>query len=113
MMTSSTSLSRQRYLAQIRRRRRLITATRWGLLLALFALWEAGAQLGLINDFLLSSPSRMVRTAVSLIQSGELFLHIGTTKAYEILDLIGFKVVRSKRCTKTKLIEWIEGGGTP
>jgi NitT/TauT family transport system permease protein len=79
MMTSSTSLSRQRYLAQIRRRRRLITATRWGLLLALFALWEAGAQLGLINDFLLSSPSRMVRTAVSLIQSGELFLHIGTT----------------------------------
>lgn len=50
-----------------------------------------------------------VLTADDLID----FLHIGTTKAYEILDLIGFKVVRSKRCTKTKLIEWIEGGGTP
>lgn len=50
-----------------------------------------------------------VLTADDLIK----FLHIGTTKAYEILDLIGFKVVRTKRCTKTKLIEWIEGGGTP
>ena len=50
-----------------------------------------------------------VLTADDLID----FLHIGTTKAYEILDLIGFKVARSKRCTKTKLLEWIEGGGTP
>lgn len=48
-----------------------------------------------------------VLTATDLVN----FLHIGMSKAYEVLDLIGFKVVKSKRCTKTKLIQWMESGG--
>lgn len=88
-MTSNLSPSRQRYLKAQQRQKRAVLLTRWGLLLAFFALWELGARLGWINDFLLSSPSRMIRTVASLFRSGELFLHIGVTL---METLLGFAI---------------------
>ena len=53
------SAAQRRYLAGLRRRRRGITAARWGILAVFLLLWEASARLGLIDAFLLSSPGRM------------------------------------------------------
>ncbi|XAY15404.1 ABC transporter permease [Bengtsoniella intestinalis] len=49
------------------------------LLVGFFALWELAAQMGWIEDFIFSSPSRISATLVSLAQSGDLWLHVSTS----------------------------------
>ncbi len=78
-METKITGDRGQYLARIKRSRRAVIIGRWGLLIGLIALWELGNVLGFLDSFLLSSPSRIVKTTISLFNDGELFLHIGTT----------------------------------
>lgn len=78
-MDRGVSAERRQYLAAIRSRSRAVTALRLGLLLAFFALWELSASLGGVDAFIVSSPSRMWETFLSLLHSGELWLHLGTS----------------------------------
>lgn len=39
------------------------------------------------------------------------FLRIGMNQSYEIIHEIGFRYGRTVRCTKTQLIDFVEGGG--
>lgn len=73
------SPARKSYLAGVRRRERFITCMRYAILVALIGLWELAAQLGWIDPFITSSPSRVAATIVRLLQDGELFTHIGVT----------------------------------
>ena len=73
------SAAQRRYLAGLRRRKRGIAAARWGILAVFLLLWEALARLGVIDAFLLSSPSRMAGTLWTLARTGELWLHVGVT----------------------------------
>ena len=50
-----------------------------GLLIGFFALWEIAAQQGWIDDFIMSSPSRIWKTLKNLYASGELFRHLGAS----------------------------------
>ena len=45
-------------------RRWLIQLCRWGLLVLLLILWEAGSALGWIDRFYFSCPSEIVKTAI-------------------------------------------------
>jgi len=60
-----------------------------GILVAIVGVWELLAQLGAIDTFILSSPSRMWHTFTELISSGMLLTHIGVT-LYEAI--IGFLI---------------------
>ena len=51
------------------------------------ALWEVAAKLKLIDPFLTSSPSRIVKSVISFVNGGTLFRHIWVT-CYE--TIIGF-----------------------
>lgn len=68
------------------------------LLVILFlASWEFGVKTGYINEFIFSSPSKICSTLISLINSGELWIHIGATLweivvSFSIGILIGFLV---------------------
>ena len=73
------SVAQRRYLAGLRRRKRGVAAARWGILAVFLLLWEALARLGVIDAFLLSSPSRMAGTLWTLARTGELWLHVGVT----------------------------------
>ncbi len=73
------SPARKSYLAGIRRRERFITCMRYAILVALIGLWELAAQVGWIDPFITSSPSRVAATIARLLQDGELFTHIGVT----------------------------------
>ncbi len=75
------------FVRALRRKRRFVTGMRWGILGAFLVVWEALAQLGLIDAFLLSSPFRMAATLWELTASGELWLHVGTTL---METLVGF-----------------------
>lgn len=83
MKLSELSEERCRYLKRKRRRKHAILACQLGLLIGFFALWEVSARLGWIDSFILSQPSRIVSTYVSLFQT-DLLTHIGVT-VYETL----------------------------
>ncbi len=57
------------------------------LLLLFFGIWEIAARLRWIDPFIMSQPTRVFRTIVSLSKDGSLFLHTGVT-VYE--TIIGF-----------------------
>lgn len=73
------SPAREEWLMRERRRKRAVTLTRLAILVGFFALWELAARLGAVDAFVVSSPSRMARTLVSLARSGELWRHLGVS----------------------------------
>lgn len=78
------SPQREAYLRRRERRRRQVLAWQVGILLGLVLLWEVLARLGIIDSFILSQPSRILRTWQNLMESGELWLHLWVT-VYETL----------------------------
>lgn len=61
-----------------------------------FALWEIAADLGWIDDFIFSSPSRMFRCMLSMAADGSLYGHLGITLLETIVSfllVIGFTLL--------------------
>ncbi len=69
-------MDRQQYLLALRRRARRIRLWQISLLVGLLAVWEGSCLFGFSDGFLVSSPSRMVKTLWTLWQGGELFHHV-------------------------------------
>ncbi len=89
------SPERGRYLKKVRFRRGAVLFFRGMLLLAFFALWEFLARAGLIDSFIMSSPSRMWETVRQLGASGELTRHVWVTVQETVIGfsagvLLGF-----------------------
>ena len=66
-----------------------INAARIGILLALIGLWELCAQCNVIDPFITSSPSRIIKTIGDLYAGGSLFFHVGVTL---METMIGFVI---------------------
>lgn len=77
------------YLRKKKWRASCIRLLRFGLLIAIFGLWEVFARLGVIDAFITSSPSRIIKTVGNLLHSGDLMTHIGIT-LYE--TVLGFGI---------------------
>ena len=60
-------------------RKNLIIAARILILAAILSFWEIGARLGMINDFIFSSPSRMAACFWTMMHDHSIFYHIGIT----------------------------------
>ena len=87
-MKSNAVLSeREVYLKKLQRRKRLILTARVGLLVVLVALWEIMAQLGVIDSFITSQPSRVVKTIINL-SSNDLLMHLGVTCTETIIGFV-------------------------
>ena len=78
-MADSLSLARQTWLKAQKRYRFRIHLAQVLLLVCFFLLWELAAQLGWIDSFLISCPSRIWSTLKNLYISGDLFLHVGVS----------------------------------
>lgn len=81
-------LSKERviYLKKERRRKRMIFIWQIGILVCFMTTWEILADIGFIDSFILSQPSRIWNTCINMAQNG-LVMHIGVT-VYE--TLVGF-----------------------
>ena len=55
------------------------------ILVSFFVFWELLTKYGILDAFFVSSPSRMIKTIQTLYESGELFMHIGTTLTETII----------------------------
>lgn len=51
------------------------------LLIFFIFLWEIASDMGWINSFIFSSPSRMLRCGIHLMRNGSLLIHVGITLA--------------------------------
>ena len=77
------------YLKKKRRKSIFINVARAGILVLIIALWEICAQCNVIDPFITSSPSRVIKTTVDLYSNGTLFYHVGVTL---METLIGFVI---------------------
>lgn len=77
-MNTIISDDRKEYLSKKRRRKRLILITQILTLIIFIALWELLANLGVIDSFLMSSPSRIVKTILDM-SSNNLITHLSVT----------------------------------
>lgn len=70
------------------RSKTFVQCWRWGLLIALILLWEAGSRLGIIDPFFFSSPTEILQTAIVKWQSGALPRDIVYTASSTLLGFV-------------------------
>ena len=69
------------YLKQMKRLKYKITLARILLFAGFITLWEVAAYTGWIDDFIFSSPSRIIKTLFAMISDGSIFYHTAVTVA--------------------------------
>lgn len=79
MIETHPTLAQQEFIAKEKRHKKQVRIYRIMLLVLLLALWELCASLGIINDFIFSSPSRMMICFWNMLVDGSIFMHIGIT----------------------------------
>ena len=82
------SLDRKKYLRKIKINKILVFVTQVSILLAIIILWEVLANLKIIDSFITSQPSRILKTFLNL-SSNDLVKHLCVT-LYE--TIVGFTV---------------------
>jgi NitT/TauT family transport system permease protein len=82
------SPERREFLRRVRLRKISILTTQVTLLISLFAIWEIAADLKFIDPFIMSQPSRIVKTLINLYREGHLFIHIGITCAETVAGFV-------------------------
>lgn len=76
------------YLRKERNKKIIITVSRILILALILGVWELCAQVKLIDPFITSSPSRVIKTIGDLYKNGTLFYHIGITLAETIAGFV-------------------------
>lgn len=82
------SKERQKYLKQIKKEKFFVLLGQIAILVLFLGLWELGANKGLIDSFITSSPSRILKTFANF-SANNLLVHIKVT-VYE--TIIGFSI---------------------
>jgi len=88
----NVSIAQAKYMRKHYRHKIIVAVSRILILAAIVFFWEFAARFEYIDDFIFSSPSRMLSTAVSLSADGSLFHHISVT-LYETLISFGFVTI--------------------
>ena len=72
------SIDRKRYLRKIRLNKFAVLITQVGILVCFIAIWEILANIKIIDSFITSQPSRILKTFMNL-SSNDLLKHLGVT----------------------------------
>jgi len=78
---------REMYLSKIKIKKYVILSIQIGLLLGLILLWEICANIGVIDSFITSQPSRIINTIINL-SSNDLLMHLGVTCTETIVGFL-------------------------
>ena len=84
----SCSLVHRIYLKKVKRDKHTVTFFRALVLVAFLGLWELLTATDVLNGFIFSSPSRIVKTVIQLYTTGDLLLHTGTTLLETVLGFV-------------------------
>ena len=80
-MMPEPSYYQQLFLRRIKREKQLIVLWRTAVFLLFLLIWECSARYGLIDSFIFSSPSRIIKTLFAMISDGSIFYHTAVTVA--------------------------------
>lgn len=78
------SLEHRKYLSKLKKEKLIVSLFRLFIILAVLAIWQIMADIGIINAFLFSSPKDVIVTCFKLLNDGSLFEHTWIT-LYEVL----------------------------
>lgn len=76
------------YLKKIKKNKIIITICQISLLIGFIVLWETLSRLKIIDSFIFSSPTKVLKTLITLYQNNNLFAHIYTTTIEVIISFI-------------------------
>ncbi|HCF49206.1 MAG TPA: sulfonate ABC transporter permease [Syntrophomonas sp.] len=85
---SEISPAHAQYLNMLKRKKITVRATQFIILFLCVALWEILARAAIIDPFITSQPSRIIRTIGVLYNEGALFQHIGVTCLETIIGFL-------------------------
>ena len=77
------------FLAKLAVERSVIRLVQLLLLLSFFLTWEYAARAKIVDAFLVSQPTRVLQTIVSLHKNGTLYLHVGITTLETVIGFVG------------------------
>ena len=80
--------AQQAFIDQELKHRRDVRILRWMTLVLLLAIWELGARLGWINDFIFSSPCRVFICFRDMVLDKSIFVHMGITVAETLISFL-------------------------
>ena len=72
------------FLKKIKKNKRIIFTFRLLIIILILGIWEILARLSIINTFITSSPTDIIKTTIKLINDGSLFSHMYVT-IYEVI----------------------------
>lgn len=81
---NSLSAGQIQYLRQHKKHQRIVCISRILILLSFLFIWEFTANVGIIDSFIFSSPSKITLCFWGMVKDGSIFLHMGVT-LYETL----------------------------
>ena len=88
MSEEYVSPARSAYLLQRRKTRRKILLLQILVLVVFLAQWELTARLGWVDAFVVSAPSRVLKTLAGLYHSGDLWLHLGASCLETVIGFV-------------------------
>lgn len=88
MSETKPSFAQEQFIEGEKRHQRQVRIFRVMLLLLVLAMWELSARLGLIDDFIFSSPSRILNCFNTMVSDGSLFTHIGITVLETLISFL-------------------------
>lgn len=85
---SDVSIGQQKYLLQHRKHKRIVRISRVLILLSFLFIWEFTANVGIIDSFIFSSPSKISLCFWGMVLDKSIFLHIGITLYETIVSFL-------------------------
>lgn len=82
------SIEHKEYLRKVRVRKLVILSTQILILILFFVLWEMAARFKLIDSFITSQPTRIIKTLGNLYSEGQLLRHVGMTCLETVIGFI-------------------------
>lgn len=88
MIETHPSLAQQEFIEKEKQHRRNVRILRLMLLVLLLSIWELCARLGIINDFIFSSPIRVTMTFIDMVRDRSIFVHTGVTVMETLISFV-------------------------
>lgn len=85
---SELSAGQRHFLSQQKRHKRIVSVSRILILLSFLFIWEFTANVGIIDSFIFSSPSKIALCFWGMLMDKSIFLHIGVTLYETILSFV-------------------------
>ncbi len=85
--SSQDSKERIAYIKMLKRKKLTVLLLQIAIFFGVIIVWEVGARVGFIDSFIMSSPTAILETTITLAK-GELLKHIGVTMAETVIGFV-------------------------